>query len=403
MKYLFFYYLLYRCCIGGSFSSLNGTKYNNIAYYDLKESALKALGNGTDGEVKVVNVDVFGNVYIGGSFTQVGSMKTGPVAVWNIYTSAWVSTGLTASQFSAGSVVTSLDTDCSSFPESASYTGLFPCDIFIGGNFKATLSGSTATNIMYYHNANSAWESFTAANVSSVSVIAKNELQLFTYSKVYIGGKFYDATGKEFGFATYDTDKKTWTFVDGVSGVTDIYYNPNVFSTDNIFVSATTFTETTCKGVCNLNHKTSVWSSTAGSVATGIVNKLRYIKGLSASNVGSIFIGGNGLSTSSVKRRDGETGDYATIGTNYPVETVLGMDICGILSQYSVTGCKSGSVAVGGQNFFKFFDANANAWKSLLSETGYSINSIYVKTSSAVTSTISFALMAIVAIVCFLF
>ncbi|EFC49716.1 predicted protein [Naegleria gruberi] len=386
-----------RIYLGGSFNTLNGTKYNNIAYYDLKESALKAMENGTDGEVKVVNVDVYGNVYIGGAFTQVGTKKTGPVAIWNIYTAAWIDTGLSSSDFVAGSVVTAIDTDCTSLPDSMSISGLFPCDIFVGGNFKASVSGSTATNFLYYHNKNKKWETQTAVNATSVTVVAKNEYQLITYNKVYYGGKFYDANGKEFGLAIYDTTNSpgVWTLVDGATGVTDIYYNPNIFSTDNIFVAATSFAKTECKGVCNYNHKSAAWSADAGSVTTGAVNKIRYIKGLSASNVGSIFAGGN-------VKRDG-TGDYAVIGTNYPKETVLGMDICGLFSQYTITGCKSGSVAVGGQNFLKFYDANANSWKSLLSETGFVVNSIYVKTSSAVTSTVSFALMAVVAIVCFFF
>ena len=357
---------------GGSFTTLNGIRYNNVAYYDLKEQSFKAMENGTNDEVKVLTTDSYGNVYIGGAFTQVGTKKSGPLAVWNVYHSKWVDTGLSSSDFTPGSVVTAISTECTNSYDFDSTQGLFPCDIYIAGNFKASVSGSNATNILYYNNKNKRWETQATLNTTYITVISK----VVNNNMVFYGGKFHDANGKEYGLAMYDTSSSSWIMIDGVSGVTDIYYNSHIYSSDNMFISASIFAYSQCKGICNFNLRDGSWTTRSGIISTGSVNKIRYINGLSASNVGSIFVGGSIMSESSVGRRDG-TGEYSAISTNYPKETVLGMDICG-LKAYDVTGCKAGSVAVGGQNFFKFYDANDNMWKSLLSENGFVLNSISI-------------------------
>ncbi|KAG2393459.1 hypothetical protein C9374_006990 [Naegleria lovaniensis] len=376
-----------RVYFGGSFASFNGTTFNNIGYYDLKEQAFKAMSNGTDGPVHVVHVDFFGNVLIGGAFTQVGSLKTGPIAMWRIDTAQWTSVTSTIS-FNSGASVSVIDTNCANI---ATSTSAFPCDIFIGGQF--TITSPAATNIAYYKYSDKEWKAFSGFTANSVSAIAKNEFQTTTLNKVFLGGNF-TSSSKTYGFGIYDTSKSTFTGVDGVSGVTDIYFNPNLFSSDDIFVVATTFPSTTqCVGLCTYKHTDGSWSTKAGSDPMTTIRKLAYMKGTSVSSVGTVFIAGS----SGVKKATAG-GTFSSFGS--PNVNVYGMDICGTASNEALTYCSQGSVAAGGQDFLYFYNAKTNAWTNLLSaytSSNYTvqINSIYVKVSSAVRMSVSMVVLMI--------
>jgi len=221
--------------------------------------------NGTNGEVNVVHIDAFGNVFIGGSFTMAGSVKTGPIAVWKQQGSGWEAvSGASSDDFANGAVVNAIETDCVNLPDSVKE---YPCDVFIGGVFDFNKGGSiVGQNLAKYDYSGKTWVGFakTEHGASDVTAISKFELAVVSSAKkVYVGGNF----GNSVYFKIYDISAKTWTAAsNGPTGpVRDIYYNANLFSTDNIIVAADSF-PAPCSGVCNYDHKKDSWTQ----IGTGI-------------------------------------------------------------------------------------------------------------------------------------
>lgn len=333
------------------------------------------MSNGTDGTVNIVHVDFFGNVYIGGSFTQVGSVKTGPLAMWRIDKAEWTTVGTLS--FNSGASITAIDTNCLNI---VTNTKSFPCDVFVGGQF--TTTNPAATNIAWFDYSAQTWKAMSGFTANSVSAIAKNEFQTTTINKVFLGGNFTSGSNS-YGFGIYDTSKNTFTGVDGVSGVTDIYYNPNLFNVDDLFIAAAKFPNAQCVGLCAYKHTDGTWSTKVGTDSMSTIRKLAYMKGTSVSSVGTVFIAGS----SGVKKGSGGS-TFSAFGSNSPNVNVYGMDICGTASNEALTYCSQGSVAAGGQNFLYFYNAKTDTWTNLLNaytSSNYTlqVNSVYVKVSSA--------------------
>src|SRR3989338_2402502 len=94
-----------KIVLGGLFSQVNSTDYNNVVMYDLISKQLFNMENGTDGEVHIVHTDTNGNVYIGGVFNWAGSADCGPIAIWKKGSMVWESVnGLTSADFTVGSM-----------------------------------------------------------------------------------------------------------------------------------------------------------------------------------------------------------------------------------------------------------------------------------------------------------
>lgn len=120
---------------------------------------------GADNAILAMAIDGAGNVYIGGTFTAVGSLAVGYVAKWD--GSAWSTMGSGVNQF-----VTAL-----------LYSGT---DLYVGGGF--TQAGGVAANRVAKWDGNS-WAPLGAGVNNSVTALATDGAQ------IYAGGNFTTAGG----------------------------------------------------------------------------------------------------------------------------------------------------------------------------------------------------------------
>ncbi|KAL9655623.1 hypothetical protein ABK040_002286 [Willaertia magna] len=390
-----------RYFIGGEFTVVNGTNANNIVAFDGKKYI--TMGTGTNGPVKVVHIDIFKNVYIGGSFTTAGGVSTGPIAVWRFDKSNWERVGnLTSSHFANNAVVNAIETDCMNLVKNLN----FPCDVFIGGNFKLTVPAGEATNIAKYDYSSTSWDVLSGHGMDStatVHALVKKELGLPTekaLKKLWVGG---DLGGGVY-LKMYATDSKKWNNIAGPNNVVyDFYYDPNVFSTDVIYVTGAfdfTCSSSRCTYLASLNHKstafTAVGNSTALMVAGGAIRRIDVIRD------GDIYV--SGTVQDNLKYMKKGQNDFLKVSSNQPkTNPVLALDVCGETD----LGCKAGSVVIGSYNGLKFYNEGDGTWtgqEEYFTGAAFTVNSIQstLYVSSASMTGISF-LLILVAILSLIF
>ena len=131
-----------RVYAGGSFETAGGSPANNIAYWENDSwSVLRNAGTGVDGtnnEIRVIEFDEAGNVYVGGNFDTAGGVTAPRIAFWN--GSAWASLGSGTSGFVQAITIT-------------------PSFIYAGGNF-AIAGGQTVNRIARWVRAQSQMGAF---------------------------------------------------------------------------------------------------------------------------------------------------------------------------------------------------------------------------------------------------
>lgn len=68
--------------LGGTFTTVGGVAYSNIAYYTFATTAVTAMGTGTNNTVNSITIGPGAVVYAGGLFTTAGSVTVNRVAQW---------------------------------------------------------------------------------------------------------------------------------------------------------------------------------------------------------------------------------------------------------------------------------------------------------------------------------
>jgi hypothetical protein len=156
--------------VGGSFSTVGSISSNNIASWD--GLIWDSLGSGvrSNGTVGCLHSTING-LYVGGAFNAVGNIQSssgGGIALWNNSNWNWIGGGVVSfSPYIPGSV-----------NSISSYNN----QLYIGGSF-LTAGGSTIPNIAKWDGAN--WSSLTTASFdpSIYSMIVYN-------GELYVGGNF---------------------------------------------------------------------------------------------------------------------------------------------------------------------------------------------------------------------
>ena len=80
---------------GGSFQSINGVRAWNIAKYDFAGATWSPLASGNDGIV-YASLSYDGKVYVGGDFNRIGGIDANNIAVFDPATSTWSAVGSTS-------------------------------------------------------------------------------------------------------------------------------------------------------------------------------------------------------------------------------------------------------------------------------------------------------------------
>ena len=224
--------------IGGNFSN-----FGNIAVWN--SSNWVSLGGGTNGIVKAIALDSSGNVYIGGAFTSVGTgagvVAVNNIAMWNVSTLSWSAVGdgvdgpvnalvsdngmdmYVGGSFTnanAYGIYTSVTVNNVAYWNGVtwSYLGI-PSDIglngpvnvlaynyysgnlYVGGSFSSTYSGTTQFNNIAYWNSGTGWNEMGSNNggfagtggVSGPVYALELSFDISSFS-LTIGGNFTNAT-----------------------------------------------------------------------------------------------------------------------------------------------------------------------------------------------------------------
>ncbi|WP_167856723.1 T9SS type A sorting domain-containing protein [Hymenobacter aquaticus] len=153
--------------IGGTFTAVGNTAARNIAKWD--GTSWSALGGGTNGGtgvgVNALALAANGDLYVGGSFTFVGSLAANRIAKWS--GNAWSALGA-----GVNSTVFALALD--------------GADLYVGGSFTQA-GGNPANRIARW--SGSSWSALGVGTNDNVNALAVNPMG------VYVGGRFSQAGG----------------------------------------------------------------------------------------------------------------------------------------------------------------------------------------------------------------
>ncbi len=230
---------------GGSFSQVGTIIANNIAFWN-NTTGWNAMGNGTNGTVNDLKIASNGNLYIGGSFTEIDGVTANNIAMWNGTT--WSALG----QGVSGSIL-ALEVDSSN-------------NVYVAGAFE-TAGGITTRNIAYWNGTN--WLALTdVTNIESGTNNEIRSLALDTDGTLYAGGNFDEAGGNTANrIATWDGSN--WgTLGTGTSGfvesicttATDVYIGGNFAIAGGLTVSR----------IARWEKSSSTWNSIGNGVSNNV-------------------------------------------------------------------------------------------------------------------------------------
>lgn len=274
--------------IGGTFTTLyaisgaaiTGTAY--VAKSTNNGTTWLPLGGGTGGPVLAITIDTNGDVYVGGSFTQVtNTVGTAPVSIANIakWSGSWSALGGGTDSFVTAIAVDSTNTN-----------------VYVGGNFSQVNSspGVPVTGTAYVAKWSTtgigswfALDSGTNGPVNTIAIDPTNN------TNVYVGGSFTGAgaslaVGTSY-IAKWSTSDGTWSVLgEGVVGdggyiITEIKTiaidsNTNYVYAGGSFVSAINANNQYVRGTKNIakwSINTNTWSALAGGlVSYSQINKI---------------------------------------------------------------------------------------------------------------------------------
>ncbi|HAS47621.1 MAG TPA: hypothetical protein DCS93_44500 [Microscillaceae bacterium] len=230
--------------VGGEFTQAGTIAVNNIARYSPTDG-WSALGSGTNGPVNAIDINTSGALTIGGSFTSVNGVTANNVAqysggVWSPLGSG--TSGLVAVVKSSGN------------------------NIYIGGTF-VNAGGLAVNNVALWNGSN--WSALTDSQTNIAGT--NNELRsiaIDSQGTIYVGGNFSTAGGKTAKrIATYSNG--IWgTLGDGTSGFVQAIHITNnyIYAGGNFAIAG----NQTVSRVARWNLTNNTWESLGGGVSGNI-------------------------------------------------------------------------------------------------------------------------------------
>ena len=309
--------------VGGSFTQAGSIGANNIAQWNGTSwnSLGTGIANGANSGVSALIVARSGEVYAGGGFTQAGGIAANGIAKWN--GTAWSSLGIgTANGVNNGVGAVAL-----------SGAG----DVYVGGNFTRA-GGMVASNVAKWNG--TSWSALGAAPGYGLSGYV-NALAVSVSGELYVGGYFL---GNNTGGHVMKWNGTVWNVL-GTGLVT--YSNSAAYAlaasgNGELYVGGT-FTQTA--GIAA--SRVTKWNGTTwSSLGTGIGNGANsYVEAVAVSGRGDVYVGGSftqvgGIIANQVAKWNGTTWSALGAGTG------LGNGVNGTIYTLAVSG--SSEVYVGG-------------------------------------------------------
>jgi len=233
--------------LGGSFNQVGTINTNNIALWN-KNFGWQTLGN-SNGSINALKLAANGNLYAAGAFTEIGGISANNIAVWDGNTWAALNTGIDGT-------VAALEVDASG-------------NLYAGGIFE-TLNGVTVRNIAQWNGVS--WSALTdATNTESGTNNEVRSLAIDDNNILYVGGNFDEAGGNTANrIATWNGTN--WdTLGSGTSGFVEaIATTPSdIFIGGNFALAG----GTTVNRIAKWNKTNSSWEA-LGNGVNNIVNSL---------------------------------------------------------------------------------------------------------------------------------
>jgi hypothetical protein len=291
--------------VGGEFTRAAGMPVNFVARFDTSTQTWSSLGSGAaNGVNDFVNALVIsGNtVYVGGRFTQAGSVPASFVARFDITTQSWSSLGSGAANGVSG------------FVDALAVSG---SGLYVGGLF-IQAGAVPVRNIARFDTINQTWATLGSGATNGVS----NSVHALavTGTMVYVGGQFSDAGGAPANFvARFDTNTQTWSTLGSGSsnGVNDRVFALTV-SGNMVYVGGffTQAGDTPANRVARFDATTQTWGS-LGSGTTNGLSSVPYALAVSGNTLyaGGYFLEAGGAPANQVARFDMNTQVWSSLGS----------------------------------------------------------------------------------------
>jgi hypothetical protein len=310
--------------VGGEFTSIGGVGATNIARWN--GSSWSALGsNGSwslSSSVRAIATDSSGNVYVGGSFTQLNAVNANRVARWDGTSWSALGTGTNNTVFSlavngttlyaggtfsqAGGVtrngIAAWDTVGSTWSTLTGGPGtgasIFALHIFSGRLYAGGTSSSAAAFIASMNLTDSTWSQLThTGGTHGVSSSSSPSVQSLTNdgTRLIVGGKFNTAGGivSVSNIASYNPSTTTWAALGSGLGVANSDSVHSLAASGSTVYATGSFT-TAGGSASNVASNMSIWNGSAWVAPVLALTPPMSISGKVASTTGNRVVFGNG-------------------------------------------------------------------------------------------------------------
>ncbi|WP_299434993.1 PQQ-dependent sugar dehydrogenase [uncultured Maribacter sp.] len=238
--------------VGGSFSQVgNGVSVNNFAIYDKIEGWKSLGGDGPNGKVKTIAITRTGDLYIGGEFSSIDGVSVQNIAFWNGSNWSSLNSGINGP-------VSKIVVDSKG-------------NVYAGGTFE-TAGGKLVNNIAVWKE--NKWEGLT--DLGSSIPGTNNEIRSIAIDEndtVYFGGNF-DSAGNINANRIATWNGVNWgTLGDGTSG----FVHAILVKEDYVYVGGNFLLAngTKVNRIARWNITSKEWES-LGNGVSGNVNSLAY-------------------------------------------------------------------------------------------------------------------------------
>jgi hypothetical protein len=308
--------------VGGVFTQAGSvTGVNRIARFDPATNSWSALGtganNGVNNDVHALAIDGSGRVYVGGSFTQAGSVTgVNRIARFDPATNSWSTLGSGSNNgVNSNTSVEALAIDAQG-------------RVYAGGTFTQA-GGVTVNRIARFDPNNSAtpWSALGSGSNIGVSggsfFVVVNALAIDGSGRVHVGGFFSTAGNVSANnVARFDPASNTWSVIsaspnNGVNGSVNVLAidgSGRVYAGGS-FISASNLS---VRRIARFNPAINTWSEPGISPDNGVNGS---VNALAIDGSGRVYVGGNfdrlggGTSANRIARFDPANSTWSALGT----------------------------------------------------------------------------------------
>lgn len=268
---------------------------------------------GCDGQVRVLQFDISGNLYIGGTFSIAGTAISSSIAMWD--GSMWNALGEGLWHSISQPSCTAIAIDANGV-------------VYVGGYFTSA-GGFSANSIAKWNPASSTWSNLGDGLKYSAVLGQCNALQLDGSGKLYVGGWFNTAGGiSAYSIAVWDIATSSWSnpFGAGIRSGTGpgTVYSIQIDENNHLYVGGS-FNSAGGTSVNNIaKWDGSSWSGLGSGFNTTVLSLL--VESSTSVYAGGEFTSSGGSPVNYIAKWNGMSWSNLGPGLNSKVRALLKMD-----------------------------------------------------------------------------